>query len=270
MERAARDGTFPRVPIVVAFVAAAGIALVAGAARALTRSGMAAAVVVGTAILAAQGLAGGAVLLAFFVSSSLVGRLAGRPTALDAKGETRDWAQVLANGGAAALGALAGGPTHGLLLQAAALAAAGADTWATAWGSGSRTPPRFVLNGRVVPPGTNGGISFRGTVGAVGGAAVVALVLAAAPALGGPPVPAGIAAQVAGLGVLGMLLDSLLGATVQGRFRCPRCDRPSERRRHRCGTPTDPVGGLPWIGNDLVNALATFGTLGLAWLRLPS
>lgn len=225
---------------------------------------------VGTVILWAQGLAGGVVLLAFFVSSSLVGRLVARPTGSDTKGETRDWAQVLANGGAAAIGALLGGPEHGLLLQATALAAAGADTWATAWGSGSRTPPRSILNGRVVPPGTNGGISLRGTIGAIGGASVVAVALMLAPLVGGPATTAAAAGVTALLGVVGMLLDSLLGATVQGRFRCPRCDLPSERRRHRCGTPTDPIGGLPWIGNDLVNALATLGTLGLAWLRLPS
>jgi uncharacterized membrane protein len=65
-----------------------------------------------------------------------------------------------------------------------------------------------------------------------------------------------------------MLADSALGASIQGRFRCSRCGLGSERRMHRCGTPTDRVGGVAWLNNDGVNALATgIGALGgwIAW-----
>ena len=64
-------------------------------------------------------------------------------------------------------------------------------------------------------------------------------------------------AAAAALGTFGMLLDSLLGSGVQGKFRCPACDEPSERRRHRCGTRTELVGGWRWLDNDAVNAVVT-------------
>ncbi len=273
----------------MAAVTAAAIAAAAWGARALTTTGALAAAAVGTVILGAAGWPGGAVLLAFFVGSSVIGRLLTKPTALDAKGETRDAWQVLANGGAAALGAhLAAShddPVLGCWLIGAALAAAAADTWATAWGSGSRTPPRHLLTGRVVPPGTSGGITVRGTLGAVAGAATVAAAAvwavretggALADAVGGL---AGLARQLGFeahartlrparlfpalllIGVAGMLLDSALGALLQGRFRCPACDAATEARVHRCGTTTERTGGVTWLTNDGVNALATFGAL---------
>lgn len=196
---------------VLAAVAAAGLATAATAARALTVGGGLAAWAVGAAVLAGTGWAGGAVLLAFFVTGSAIGRLVGRPTPLDAKGETRDAWQVLANGGVAALVALVGltnGPL-GLWLLTATLAAASADTWATAWGSGSRTPPRDVLTGIPVPAGTNGGVTWRGSLGAIAGAAVVSgtgALAAARPA---------IALWGTVLGVAGMFADSAIGAACQ-------------------------------------------------------
>src|SRR5690606_16605206 len=58
-------------------------------------------------------------------------------------------------------------------------------------------------------------------------------------------------------GIAGMLLDSLLGATVQERFRCPVCQRETEAPVHRCGTPTQRVGGWRGVNNDVVNFCAT-------------
>ena len=60
---------------------------------------------------------------------------------------------------------------------------------------------------------------------------------------------------LAGFG--GALVDSVLGATVQRVYRCPRCGRETEQPRHRCGAETIPIRGLPGFTNDTVNALAT-------------
>ena len=207
-------------------------------------------------VLHAAGWAGGAALVAFFVSSSLVSRLEARGRVLlDPKGGRRDTAQVVANGGAAAAGAgvaaLAGQPVLAVWVATAALAAAAADTWATSLGSRSRAAPRHVLTGRSVPPGTGGGVSRLGNAAALAGAAITA---AAAAAVSHDP-----ALLVAGIiiGVAGMLADSALGGSVQARFRCPTCERASEWPRHRCGTATIHEGGVRWLTNDLVNALAT-------------
>ncbi len=246
------------------------VATAAHRARALTRDGAVAAVLVGTAVLFGAGWAGAAMLAAFFVSSTLVGRIAlAQGKAIDAAGERRNARQVLANGAAAAAGALIErqSPGLGLWIVSGALATAAADTWATSIGAFSRTDPRHLLNGRRVPRGTSGGVSPLGTLAALAGAATVAV--------SGGLAGGGVSLLVTGIsiGFVGMLLDSLLGAALQGRFECPRCAVATERRLHRCGTPTRWVGGSKWLDNDGVNALST-GLAGLgaagawwAWAR---
>ncbi len=238
-------------PWLAVFVSAAA-ALAGRLTRALTASGAVAATAVGSAVLTGTGWSGAAALGAFFVSSSLVSRRAPERSG-EAKGTCRDRRQVLANGGPAALGGLAGlaEPSLGLWMVTASLAAAAADTWATSLGAWSRQLPRHILTGQRVAHGANGGVTVLGTAGGLAGAVLVALA-------GGLAGRTPLLVPVAGLvGFSGMLADSLLGAAVQGRFRCPRCDEPSEWRVHRCGTATIGQGGWAWLDNDGVNAVAT-------------
>jgi uncharacterized protein (TIGR00297 family) len=236
--------------------------------RLLTARGTAAACLVGLLTYAATGCAGLLVLFAFFLPSSLVSRASRPPDAgLDPKGETRDASQVFANGLApaagAAMAAICHQPGAAFLMLAGGLAAAAADTWATAIGSQSRQPPRSIATFRPVPRGANGGVTAAGTVGAALGALVVGL--AGAGRDGSRIILAAVI-----IGLAGMLLDSLLGATLQGRYHCDQCRLPSERRIHRCGTRTRHAGGVTWLTNDGVNALATLaGTAGGAlWWAL--
>lgn len=248
--------------LVSAFLIAVVIATLARQAGALDLGGTIAAALVGAGILAGQDWRGGLILLAFFIPTSAVSRLLPDATIrLDAKGNRRDAWQVLANGGVATAAAL--GWSHsdlGLAVTSAALAGAAADTWATSWGSGSRTPPRSILTGRLVTPGTSGGITWRGTIGGTAGAVVVGFVAF----LVSGNQRLGAIAVFAGLG--GMLFDSILGAGVQGRFHCDRCEVPTERPVHRCGAESRPVGGIGWLNNDAVNAAATLFAALLGWL----
>jgi uncharacterized protein (TIGR00297 family) len=234
----------------------------------LTTSGTAAAVVVGLLTFAATGWPGLLLLFAFFLPSSLVSRMSRSPEGgLDPKGEQRDALQVFANGLApvlgAALAASFGSAELAWMLLVGGLAVAAADTWATAIGSRSRQPPRQLLTGRTVPRGTNGGVTLLGTLGAAAGALVVGIA-----ALLGPAVRPVLAAIIIGVG--GMFLDAALGSAMQGQFHCERCGQPSEWPRHRCGIRTVLVGGMRWLTNDAVNAMATLaGTLaGAAWWAL--
>ena len=177
--------------------------------RWLSRGGAAAALAVGLATIWGFEWRGMVLLLAFFVSGSL----------LTEGGGQRTERQVLANGGVAALAALAGS----WIAFAGALCAATADTWASEIGRHSRTPPRLITNGSPVPPGTDGGMTVLGTVGGIAGAGFVAGV---SYVLGHHSV-----LSIAVAGIAGMLVDSLLGATVQGKVR--------------------------WMDNDAVNLAAT-------------
>jgi uncharacterized membrane protein len=240
------------------------VALLAWAARSLTGGGALAAWAIGTAVLAGTGWAGGAVLAAFFVSSSVLGRLAPVSAGLDPKGERRDPRQVAANGGPAALGALLGlvEPSLGLWVVTGSLAAAAADTWATSIGGWSPRLPRRLLVGPELARGTSGGMTMVGTLGAAAGALLVA---ATGAAVGGGSALLPVGTLV---GFAGMVADSVLGSGWQGRFRCPACDLASEWRVHRCGARTVPVGGMAWLDNDGVNLAATaLGAVlaGVAW-----
>lgn len=241
-------------PLGLAAIVSAGVALAAWWARTLTASGAIAATVVGLLILHRTGWHGGAVLAAFFVSSNLISRLGSRTAVgLDAKSDRRDGWQVLANGGAAAIGAVLSPPTSpaGIWVVTAALAAAAADTWATSVGTRSGAPARLVWFGRTVPSGTSGGMTPTGTAAAVAGALVVA-------AVGALTSGSSLLLPVGTLiGFLGMVADSAAGAFLQGRFHCPRCDQASEWPVHRCGTSTTRQGGIAWLNNDGVNFVAT-------------
>lgn len=181
----------------------------------LTRRGAAAALAVGMATIWGFGWRGLVLLFAFFISSSLLSTKT-----------TRNERQVIANGGVAALAALAGSwPAF-----AGALAAATADTWASEIGRWSRTPPRLITTGTLVPAGTDGGITLLGTAGGIAGAGFIAgLAFVVEPK---------VVVVVAVAGVFGMLLDSVIGATLQGAFK--------------------------WLDNDGVNLAATLSGAAVA------
>lgn len=239
---------------------AVAIALAARAGRALDGSGAVAAAILGT-LAAGAGWDWAVLLVAYFGSSSLLSRLRRSERDLRTAGRLekagpRDAVQVAANGGMfgiAAAGFLMTGSPMWTVAGAAALAASAADTWATEIGTLARSTPRSVLTGRAVLPGTSGGVTVQGLTAGVAGAAFVG---AAASMLGWDR--SMVNAATAG-GVLGMLLDSLLGAGAQARRWCATCDAATEQRVHTCGSPTELHGGLRWLDNDGVNVLCTVG-----------
>jgi uncharacterized protein (TIGR00297 family) len=243
-------------------------------ARALTLSGALAACLVGGTILGFGGLPWAVLLVVFFVSSSALSFVAAshprkrRAAEQFDKGNARDAAQVLANGGIPALTALLDGlnaaPWPYLWLWVAAfvgaLAAATADTWATEIGVLSRTPPRLITTGRPADPGTSGAVTLLGTTAALAGALLIGITAALLGIFSGTPfanLPSNTVILAGLAGGTGMLADSFLGATLQASYRCPACDTPTESRHHRCGTPTFRVRGHPAITNDAVNLAAT-------------
>jgi uncharacterized protein (TIGR00297 family) len=238
----ADDGLGRRVVLGLAVNAA--IAALAFFARSIDLPGALSAIAIGTAITAALGLPGLALMIAFFVLGSASTRLgyakkAARGIAQE-RGGARGWRHAWANGGVPAFLALMAGlsaaPLRDVLVlaYAAAVATAAADTCSSEVGKAYGRRTFLITTLRPVPPGTEGAISLEGTLGGLFGAAAVAA-LGAFLGLYGPTA----AVLVALAGLLGSLAESLVGTVAEKRG---------------------------WLDNNLLNALNTAIGAGLVVL----
>jgi uncharacterized protein (TIGR00297 family) len=249
--------------IFIGFLFGILVSLAAWRLGSLSRSGAWSAALTGGLIFGLGGLPWAALLLTFFISSSALSKaFKRRKIAVSekfSKGSQRDWGQVLANGGLGTLLVIAFAfyPDQHLIwfAYAGAMASVNADTWATELGVLNPLRPRLLTTGQPVEPGTSGAISLYGTLATIAGAALIGLIGAIfSPA--GERLPLILAATLGG--ACGSLFDSLLGATVQAIYHCPRCDKETERHPlHICGAETAQIRGWGWLNNDLVNLLAS-------------
>jgi len=194
----------------------AGFAILGYAVRGVNRSGAMAGAAVCLALFGAAGPGAFAALLAVFVITWIatrVGRARKVRLGTAERGEGRRASQVLANlgvaAGCAALYALRG-EAFWLVAMAAAMAEAAADTVSSELGQAFSRRALLITSLETVPPGTDGGISIRGTASGVLAAGLVGAVCAAAGLI-----PQRLAAVAAVAGVAGMLVDSLLGACFE-------------------------------------------------------
>ena len=254
--------------------------------RSLSASGAAAALAVGALCLAGNAVFG-SVLLAFFVTSSALTkwgakRKAGIEDGHKAGGQ-RDWLQVAANGAVPTLLALwhlllCGGPAPTVFDAAAAplqtalacayvcyYGACAGDTWASEVGVLSKGEPILITTLRRCARGTNGGVSLLGTLASAGGglacgATALAYALgSAAPATLSPAgawllLPLGVAA-----GVVGSLIDSLLGATIE----YSGWDPAKKKVVSKPGPGVQHISGLHWLSGNMVNFASACATAAL-------
>jgi len=201
----------------------------------------------------------GGYLVTYFVAASALSRFraeekARRTGAAAVRSGARDAVQVAANGALFGIAAAAYAIEPGIIAMAigvASLAASAADTWATEIGSLSKDLPRSAWSMQPVSPGTSGGVTPLGIAASLAAGLFSSLV---ALAIGWPMVIA-VAALVGA--ITGSAVDSILGASLQGRFWCDSCAAETEARVHLCGSHTRTVGGWSWLDNDGVNLAAT-------------
>ncbi len=259
-----------------ALLAAAIFALLARTFRLLTTSGAIATFVVGFVTF---GLGGGLFavpLLTFFFTSSLLSQAGRRRKAAASarapKGATRDFGQVIANGGVATVIALIfwrvahhwpiDYTRYLLMFYLAALATVNADTWATEIGGLSASAPRLLRSWKPAPAGASGAITPLGLAAALAGSITVTAAGWLVWKLSAPEFIA-----VCWAGFLGSFIDSILGASIQALYRHPVTGELTERTKVE-GVKTLKVRGLGWINNDVVNFLASLGGVVCAWLLL--
>jgi uncharacterized protein (TIGR00297 family) len=236
------------------------VVAIAFVAKVLDLSGALAGFLIGTIVFGIGGWLFAIPMLLFFIISSLLSKLPQRNAKfaqdIIAKGSRRDVTQVLANGLLPTLMVMASlfmKKETAFLLYLGGLAAATADTWATEIGLRLGKNPRSILNGKSVAPGASGGITLAGTLGAILGAALVALagwwsykILETSAVHWLPFIGVAVA------GIVAQFIDSLLGATLQRRNRCAVCIKITERDEH-CGQATNHFSGWRWLNNDGVN-----------------
>ena len=132
------------------------------------------------------------------------------------KQEGRSASQVLANLGVAAICSAIyffGSNNAALLLGiSAALSEAAADTVSSEVGQAFGDKARLITNWQTVPAGTNGAVSLRGTLAGIAAATIVSAVCAT-----GGLIPLHFISICAGAAILGMIVDSFLGAWLERR-----------------------------------------------------
>ncbi|MBC9783467.1 DUF92 domain-containing protein [Heliobacterium chlorum] len=267
--------------IFLGLIMSALIGVVAYRKKSLSESGVAGAMLVGTLIFGFGGWVWGLTLIAFFVYGSLLSKYKEVEKNLVAaekfdKGSRRDFGQALANGGVGAVLAVLFFvyPSQEWLFAAfiGTMATVNADTWATEIGVLSKHPPRFILNGKPVPPGTSGGITPIGTLATILGGLLIGITVWVLQSLFSLlstghadllsqlwMIPAGTAG-----GLAGSLFDSLLGATVQAMYINPETGKETEKKVARNGVKNRFSRGLPFMDNDLVNFVSSIFGAGVA------
>lgn len=256
--------------LIIAIFCALIVSLIAWRMRALTVSGAVAAFVVGGCVFSFGGIEAAVILIAFFISGSLLSKL--NPQANQKEKNGRDYKQVLSNGIAPVIGVLLTALTPIVREQAtvfflASLATATADTWATEIGMRYGNRVYNVFSFRPMQKGLSGGVSVIGLLASVLGAMSIGL-LPLLPFWGGDKmcglVLVRIFPVVAVAGFIGALIDSLLGATIQVKYEHDGL----YIEDYVAGSSR--VSGVSFIDNNLVNLIATIwgGLIGVALMGL--
>ena len=228
--------------------------------RWLSKSGAVSAFPVGFSIYYFTHVNGWLLLILFFFTSTILGKIS-RPTAMrisdgiQKKDGCRDWAQVLANGGLAAAAALyygAGGGIPALVMFGSALAGSTADTWSGEVGILSKRPPVSIRTFKPIPHGLSGGITWLGTCSGLLGSALIAIAWYGSFATYSDVSWLFLASIITVAGFCGTLVDSLLGATLQGHYWDPVRKQVTEQDE-RDGVELPLFRGIRWIDNDVVN-----------------
>jgi len=178
------------------------------------------------------------------------------------KGGARGWRNVLANGIVASIAVMLEYILGGRLwayAYLAAVATAMGDTLATEIGLLNPGKPRLITKPWIrVEPGTSGGVSFLGYLASALAGVIVGVIgyhLGVIPLSEVPGTnPLYVVTTVVIATIIGVTVDSIIGATVQAQYRCSICGKLTEKPVH-CGKPAVLIKGIRWIDNHVVNII---------------
>ncbi len=259
----------------------------------LTANGVVGAFVLAVLCTWIFGLAGLVLLLLFFASANVIGKIRDHiqkeeGNFIEKKNSRRDLMQVLANGLMAVLAAVVFAISDSYLRTNALIAAdakellpmrimfaaivmfgaamteATSDTWAGEIGRLSKKPPVSLKTGKIVPRGVSGGVTLLGYGGGLAGAAFIAVfwyVLFSGTS--GPAdvfmkkLPLGLAVITLS-GFAGCIFDSVLGAYFQALYIDADSGKYTEKKKSPSGKDNALYSGIQWMDNDMVNLASNF------------
>lgn len=191
-------------------------------------------------------------ILTFFLTSSFISNInsKGKRDESNNKLIPRNHYQVIANGGIAGFLALVNIFYDDKIIYyffLASVCAVCSDTWSSEIGTLIKGNTYNILNLKSVEPGFSGGISLSGTLGGIVGSGLIAF-----SGFYLEDFNINIFVIIIASGILGNLLDSILGSFAQLKYTCPTCHKIIETSIH-CGTETKYYKGLRWMDNNVVN-----------------
>ncbi|AST92550.1 DUF92 domain-containing protein [Sutcliffiella cohnii] len=237
----------------VLFIGTIAIAVLGYKGRALSKSGSIATIIVGVFIANGFGWKGLLLIGIFFVTSSVWSKWKkdkDETSKVVEKGSQRDWIQVFANGGIPAVASILFIVSESSLFWIAfvtAIAVSTSDTWASEIGPLSNKRPLSIFSLKRVEKGTSGAISLLGTTAALFGSIIISL---SSVVLWDGSIE--LFLMICTFGFIGCFLDTILGATVQVKYRCSKCGKSTEHRIH-CNEVTIHTSGSTFVNNDVVN-----------------
>jgi len=166
--------------------------------------------------------------------------------------------------------AIAGGSSRALLFVCLGhFACCLGDTLASEIGILAPSPPRLITTFKPVPPGTNGGVSMTGTIASLAGGVIMGSTLASSLLIENAGCRSDwintifpLVAWGAVAGVIGSLIDSLMGATIQ-RTKYSNTTRrilTDEGPAPPPSTDIKVISGIDILSNNQVNLMSSIIT----------
>ncbi|MDR2898922.1 MAG: DUF92 domain-containing protein [Clostridiales bacterium] len=230
--------------------------------RLLTVSGLTAAFITGVLFYLCGGIIPWVLLIVFFLSSGIIEKVKksicfNKDEEISRKKGARDAVQVVVNSLPALVCFILDlffSNSCFYVAGIAAIAASTADTWASEIGIVSKKQPVSIVSLKPLPPGLSGGVTPLGFFASFCGAGLITIIYAVLNLFFSDSLSYAPAVFLSG--ILGSVMDSLLGALFQAKYKCHICGLIMEKKVHH-GSKTKLVSGFSFIDNDMVNLLSS-------------
>ena len=168
------------------------------------------------------------------------------------KQDKKDTMEIIANVGAGTFILIIYGLTNNSLLlvvYASIMAESIADSLASDIGVLSKKDPFNILTFKRSKPGLSGNTSLLGIFASFIGSLIIGLIYF----IFNHNLIHLIIITLSG--TIGNIIDSLLGATLQVKYKCPKCEIITEQETH-CNTKTTRIKGYKIFDNDIINLIS--------------